>query len=158
MAQGSKRKRASLNATTATAAAAATTKTPPTSTPPSPDTPVQLNLLRQCYPQVCTLRQYCLSRLPASSRLRRKKIAALGQNSEPRNVEVNLSGLLDTTLVCSAKQEEQQLETSHIRWQQWLSFSQKGDESYVTLAGGPEASVFCQSEVGSFACPYGTHF
>lgn len=113
--------------------------------------PVQLNLLEQCYAQVVTLRKHILSRLPSSSRLRRKKISTLGQSADAGEVEARVSSLLDTTLVCSTKREEQQHEDSDTRWKQWLSFSQKGDESYVTLAGGPEASMYSQSEV--MTCP-----
>lgn len=118
--------------------------------PPSRDTPVRRDLLEQCYPFVQTLRQYLLAKLPGSSRLRRKKIAAIGQ-SDHRELETPVARLLDTTLVCASKQEDsQQDEAKETRWKQWLAFSQKGDESYVTLSGGPEGPFFSQSEVCSF--------
>lgn len=107
------------------------------------------HLLEQLYPNVETLRQYLLARLPATSRLRRKKIASLGRDSVPRDsIEARLTQLLDTTFVCTGGQTTQQDGANGTRWQQWLSFSQKGDESYVTLSGGPEAAFFSQSEVG----------
>lgn len=117
------------------------------STPPIHDTPVRRDLLEQCYPRVQTLRQYLLAKLPGSSRLRRKKIAAIGQ-SDRRELETRLAHLLDTTLVCASKQEDAgQDEIKETRWKQWLSFSQKGDESYVTLSGSPKGPLFSQSEV-----------
>ncbi|KAI5927818.1 hypothetical protein F4810DRAFT_284831 [Camillea tinctor] len=71
-------------------------------------------VLNQFYPNVLTLRNYAISRLPASSRIRRRKIAAVGvvtKSSDPPPSEDK-------------------------RWEGWKSFSQKGDESYVTLSNG----------------------
>ncbi|KAH8905114.1 hypothetical protein BR93DRAFT_765809 [Coniochaeta sp. PMI_546] len=88
-------------------------------------------LLSQLYPHLQTLREYVLSRLPASSRLRRKKIASVGLQSNTSGtslpkVELDLARLLDTTVVAYSTQSELQPDD---RWEKWNSFSQKGDES-----------------------------
>lgn len=123
------------------------------STPPALETPVKRDLLELLYPCVQTLRQYLLSKLPGSSRLRRKKIAALGQGDNCRDIETLIAHLFDTTLVCTSEQDAQEDEAKELRWQQWLSFSQKGDESYVTLSGGLEGAFYSQSEVRCHISP-----
>lgn len=146
MAQSVKRKRATRAAQDIHAA-----KTSIGSASSSPDIPVKRDLLEQCYLRVQTLRQYLLAKLPGSSRLRRKKIASIGQGESCPDLEARLARLLDTTLVCTSKEgETQQVEAKETRWQQWLSFSQKGDESYVTLSGGPDEPFFSQSEIIDF--------
>lgn len=112
--------------------------------PPNQASPVRRDLLEQCYSNVATLREHCLSKLPSSSRLRRKKIASLGQHDSNSEIESRLARLLDTALVCSHQPHDAAQDT---RWEQWLSFSQKGDESYVTLSDGLSASIYSQSEV-----------
>lgn len=110
----------------------------------SSDTPVRRDLLERSYARVATLREHILSNLPRSSRLRRKKIASLGQNEGAGEIETRLAHLLDTSLVCTHQLEGQREDT---RWEQWLSFSQKGDESHVTLSDGLSGSIYSQSEV-----------
>ncbi len=61
-------------------------------------------LLVQYYPSIKTLREYALSKLPESSRLRRKKVAAVGLAVGPpgkvlTDRERAMGHLLDTTLV-----------------------------------------------------------
>lgn len=107
--------------------------------------PVKRDLLDNCYPHVRNLRQYLLSKLPGSSRLRRKKIATLGQVQPSTESEAEVVKLLDTALVCTSDQDDQANATD-TRWQQWLSFSQKGDESYATISDAREAES-SQSEV-----------
>jgi hypothetical protein len=109
--------------------------------------PVKRDLLDNCYSQVQTLRQCLLSKLPGSSRLRRKKIALLGQAQPCSESEAEVVKLLDTALVCTREQDAI-ANASDTRWQQWLSFSQKGDESYVTISDAQEAES-SQSEVWS---------
>ncbi|KAH7171136.1 hypothetical protein EDB81DRAFT_877138 [Dactylonectria macrodidyma] len=111
------------------------------------DTPVRRDLLERSYARVTTLREHILSNLPGSSRLRRKKIASLGHNEGAAEIESQLAHLLDTSLVCAHQPEVHHQET---RWEQWLSFSQKGDESHVTLANGLSGSIYSQSEVVDF--------
>lgn len=113
-------------------------------------------LLAQYYPEIQTLRQYALSRLPSSSRIRRKKIALVGSDrSDPQKPtsadEQALGDLLDSTLV--GRRPFPDADPDH-RWNQWVGFSQKGDESYVTLSDGLRGSIFSQSEVRIQKNPY----
>lgn len=111
--------------------------------------PVSHPLLSRLFPHLQTLRDYVLSRLPASSRLRRKKIASVGLQSESKvsvtDIELAVARLLDATVVACSPQPEAPHDD---RWGKWNSFSQKGDESYVTLSDGYEGASFCQTEVG----------
>lgn len=107
-------------------------------------TPVRRDLLERHYSRVTSLREYVLSQLPHGSRLRRKKVASIGEANDAREIEKTLSRLLDTTLVCFAHQEADNDDT---RWEQWLAFSQREDESYVSLSGGIAGSIFSQNEV-----------
>lgn len=117
--------------------------------------PVRRDLLQQYYPKVQTLRDHVISKLPGSSRLRRKKIASLGGRKDRDTVESTLAHVLDTTLVCSS---ESPPSTGESAFQQFLSFSQQGDESYVSLSDGVSASTEAQSEVCCChtlcSCPY----
>lgn len=111
------------------------------------DAIVKHALLAQYYCESQTLRQYVLSKLPASSRLRRRKIASIGlakPGPKPTEIEPALRDLLDSTIVACRQHVE---DTDGHRWQQWVAFSQKGDESYVTLSDGLKGSIFSQSEV-----------
>ena len=113
-----------------------------------PDTPVSRDLLQYYYHGVTNLRQYLLESLPSRSRLRRKKIASIGVNNKTwTEAEGLVAHLLDTALVCSSRSSVQREEGSKVRWQQWLNFSQQGDESHVTISGDPSASIYSQSEV-----------
>ena len=66
--------------------------------------------------------------------------------------EIALGDLLDSTLIARRHPSppSHELDTdpdaSH-RWDQWVAFSQKGDESYVTLSDGLRGSVYSISEV-----------
>jgi telomerase reverse transcriptase len=109
-------------------------------------TPVKKDLLLPHYPLVRTLRQHMLASLPYTSKVRRKRIAALGSSIEASELEAQLAHVLDTALVgCS--QLAPRSESEENTWQQWLSFSQKGDESYVTISNGIALSIDQQSEV-----------
>jgi hypothetical protein len=104
--------------------------------------PVKRDLLACLYPRCVTLREYVLHKLPKSSKIRRRKIQYLGQAGTRSELENSLCQLLDTSLVCYADIEDHTVES---RWSQWLSFSQRADDSNVTLSG--TSSEFCQSEV-----------
>lgn len=123
-------------------------------------------LLAQYYPNILTLRQYVLASLPASSKIRRKKISALGktdqaaaedahpavQESEkdPDHIRASLAKLLDTTIVATHVYPTAFAESQPDgRFQRWTDYSQKGDDSHVTLSGGGAGAVYCQTEVGS---------
>lgn len=108
------------------------------------DGPVKRDLLRQTYSTVFTLREYALLKLPCSSRLRRKKINSLGKINTATELEGTLSTFLDSTLICGSEILPQ---SDDAAYEQWLSFSQKGDESHVTLSGGIQDSESTQSEV-----------
>lgn len=129
----------------ATISTASRTKSSPSESSASP---VKRDLLERSYPLVQTLRQYLLSKLPASSRLRRKKISALGKAEVCGESEIQVAQVLDTTLVCGKGQPLDHA-ASDMRWQQWVSFSQKGDESYVTISDAREAES-SQSEIVDF--------
>ena len=107
---------------------------------------VKSALLLQFYPQVLTLRQYLLSKLPANSKVRTKKIRKIGKNPSPdRELEDStFSTFLDQTLVgvpqgVDTPQDE--------RWKQWNAFSQKTEDSESTLANLSGLGIFSQSEV-----------
>jgi telomerase reverse transcriptase len=95
------------------------------------------------------LRQYALSKLPPSSRIRRRKIASVGLAKTPPEKaatedELAVGELLDSTIV--ALRHHAEAGHDH-RWEQWLGFSQKVDESDVTLSEGLKGSIYSQSEV-----------
>lgn len=118
------------------------------------NTPAKKDLLPLHYPLVRTLRQHMLASLPATSKIRRKKIAALGSSIEASEIEAQLAHVLDTALVgCSPPAPTSESEES--TWQKWVCFSQRGDESYVTISNGIASSIDLQSEV-CFCLPNGT--
>ncbi|KAK9770635.1 putative Telomerase reverse transcriptase [Seiridium cardinale] len=112
---------------------------------------VQHEVLSQYFSEVVTLRTYVLSELPATSRIRRKKIASIGVQKpeiiEISAVEQSVGILLDTVLVGLTEQPKR---ASDDRWEQWASFTQKGDESYVTLSDGLAGAAHSQSEIVDF--------
>jgi len=114
---------------------------------------VKHSLLSQYYPELRTLRTYVLAKLPSSSRIRRKKISSLGspRDTPPTEAEARLTRLLDTTLVGSRREGRGNAGTAELdgRWEKWLTFSQKGDESYVTLSNGVPGAYCAQSDVGT---------
>ncbi|KAL2180398.1 uncharacterized protein P884DRAFT_78854 [Thermothelomyces heterothallicus CBS 202.75] len=120
---------------------------------PAPhDGVVKHALLAQYYSEIQTLRQFALSKLSSSSRLRRKKIASVGRRNPasdgpPTEDELALGHLLDSTIVAHRHHDDVDRD---LRWQQWVGFSQRGDESSVTLSGGLEGSIYSQSEIVDF--------
>lgn len=115
--------------------------------PPTPDTPVRRDLLSRYYTHVTSLRAYLLDKLPASSRLRRKKIASLGFGEQCTALDKQLAYLLDHAIVGTS---ETQAPSDPTRWEQWLAFSQQPDDSTVTLANGLNGSHFSQAELVDF--------
>ncbi|KAI2640394.1 hypothetical protein GGS26DRAFT_156610 [Hypomontagnella submonticulosa] len=108
---------------------------------------VQHTVLNQFYSQVPTLRDYILSKLPVTSRLRRRKVAAVGVRDKASipvllDIEQSLGVLLDNTLV-GVRSEQHHPEEN--RLEGWKTFSQKGDESYVTLSSGVAGFVETQA-------------
>ncbi|QPC66784.1 hypothetical protein HYE67_009015 [Fusarium culmorum] len=115
----------------------------------SRDTLVKRDLLDRCYDKVTTLREYILLKLPPRSRLRRKKVASVGEGDDVGELESNLSRLLDTSLVCFDN-DQQNVKDDDMRKKQLIEFTQKGDESYVSLSDGVLGSVFSQDEIMDF--------
>ncbi|KAK8083728.1 hypothetical protein PG996_002509 [Apiospora saccharicola] len=120
---------------------------------PVPLTPVQHAVLDQYYPQLLTLRDYVLLKLPATSRIRRRKITSTGSSSavstgQITEIERVVGQVLDTTLVGVAQQTKS---IPDKRWEHWETYaSQKGDESHVTLSDGLTGARFSQSEIVEF--------
>ncbi|KAG5950238.1 hypothetical protein E4U53_005346 [Claviceps sorghi] len=109
--------------------------------------PVKRDLLTQVYTTVLTLREYALLKLPSVSRLRRKKLKFLGRGDNTTDVERRISSFLDSTLVCSRNAIHQNNDST---LEQWLSFSQTGDDSRVTLSGGTTNAESTQAELVDF--------
>lgn len=102
------------------------------------------SLLDQYFADVLTLREYALSRLPSTSRIRRKKISRVGRGQGPLSeTETRLSHLLDTTLVGAQERANDQ---SDEKWKELVT-SQTGDDSNVTLADVFGNSTYSQGEV-----------
>jgi telomerase reverse transcriptase len=105
---------------------------------------VRRGLLEQSYARVNTLRDHVLSELPSSSKVRRKKIASLGQHNDCSGDEYHLSQLLDKALICTNGKAGT---SDKVRWEQWQSFSQQNDDSHVTLGGANSTSKASQHDV-----------
>jgi hypothetical protein len=110
------------------------------------DPVVKTALLAQYYPRVLSLREYLLSKLPPTSKIRRKQILTVGRNlgGATRERDQALAHALDKTLVGILKQSELSREE---RWQQWTSFSQKADTSVSTLANISGIGLFSHPDV-----------
>ena len=111
----------------------------------SKDAVVKEALLAQFYPQVVSLREFLISKLPLTSKVRRKKILSVGKKADSET-DQKLSKLLDQTLVGVSKHKGVSQEE---RWQQWTTFSQKADDS-VSFGNLSGVGLFSQQEVGSF--------
>jgi telomerase reverse transcriptase len=109
-----------------------------------PAAPVKRDLLQQSFSRLSPLRDYVLTQLPSSSRIRRKKIAALSAGDDSDEAEKRLCHFLDTTLVGSNKAIDQ---SDDATWDQWQCFSQQADDSNVTISSGIASSIRTQSEV-----------
>ena len=118
-------------------------------------------LLSLYYPQVLTLRNYLLSRLPLSSKSRRRKIASAGTHCEtsadvkasedtrnPPRIEDDraLAKLLDATLVGRFHTQWPNQDDSRVKG--LAAFSQKVNSTVGSSAGGSTCS---QSEVCTFS-------
>jgi len=115
--------------------------------------PASHALLSQYYHKLQTLRDYVVSKLPSSSRQRRKKILSIGHAIQPRletpidEAESVLSRLLDNTLVGTAGNDQGRPDSW---WDEFLSLSQRGDESYVTLSDEVAKECYPQAEVSAY--------
>ncbi|KAG5978328.1 hypothetical protein E4U55_006241 [Claviceps digitariae] len=106
---------------------------------------VKRDLLTEVYTTVLTLREYALLKLPSVSRLRRKKLKSLGRGDSATDIERRISSFLDSTLICSRDAIHQNDDSTTM--EQWLSFSQIGDDSGVTLSGGTTNAANMQAEI-----------
>lgn len=107
-------------------------------------------VLRRLYPKVVTLRHYLLSKLPKSSKNRRRRISQLGpaQDDAPTcDVDNDLVRLLDSTLVgCSDSTPSTQEQSAKERGREIERFTQKCSQS---ISGGTfKPGYFLQCEVG----------
>ncbi|KAG6228390.1 hypothetical protein E4U26_001037 [Claviceps purpurea] len=107
---------------------------------------VKRHLLTEAYATVLTLREYALHKLPSSSRLRRKKLKLLGRGENATNAERKISYFLDSTLICSCNAVTV-CQGKDATLEQWLSFSQNGDDSRVTISGGTPTAEHTQAEL-----------
>lgn len=64
------------------------------------------------------------------------------------DTERAVAALLDDALVGVSAESSSRDVPADNRWEQWTTFSQKVDESYVTLSDGVAGSKFSQAEVG----------
>lgn len=108
-------------------------------------------VLQRLYPQLLTLRHYLSSRLPRSSKNRRRKISQLGQApAHPAcDADVELAKLLDTTLVGGAFPNvsvEAPDQVDQDRDRDIAAFTQQ--LSQVTPGGTFRPGYFLQPEVG----------
>ncbi|PVH78811.1 hypothetical protein DL98DRAFT_236130 [Cadophora sp. DSE1049] len=103
-------------------------------------------LLTRYYPQVLSLREYLLSKLPNASKVRRKKILSIGKKPDEKT-EQELARFLDQTLVGVSRSKEVSQDE---RWKQWTSFSQKADDS-VSFANLSGVGTYSQTEIVDFA-------
>lgn len=123
------------------------------------DPPVKQALLAKYYPNVLCLRDYLLSKLPVSSKVRRKKLLSVGHKT-PTNIEDQgeddhdekdedhlLGDFLDSTLIGVSSNHDLSQEN---RLKEWVSFSQKGDISVSTIANSSGNDVYSQSEIVDF--------
>lgn len=93
----------------------------------SKDLPVKYALLALYYPEVLTLREYLLSKLPETSKVRRRRILWVGrenqQHKEDGSEDTELGLALDQTLVGVFEVKEKEKADAE-RQQLWTSFSQ----------------------------------
>ena len=107
------------------------------------DPVVKKAILAQYYPKVLTLREFLLAKLPASSKIRRKKILSAGKSQEKE--ETTFAGFLDGALVGVLSEQEISREET---LKQWTSFSQRIDTSDSNIGNTSALEGFSQSEVG----------
>ncbi|EPE03966.1 telomerase reverse transcriptase [Ophiostoma piceae UAMH 11346] len=140
----------------------------PASTPPLPSqqgSAIKQDLLTLYYPCVKSLRDYLLSRLPPSSRIRRKRLASFGKNTknseggqaQPQEaLEELLTRTLDTTLVAYTdipfNDGDGETRRGPDLQQLRVTFSQskKVDESNVTISDAPSGPFSLQAETVDF--------
>lgn len=135
------------------------------------DPPVKQALLTKYYPDVLSLRDYLLSKLPVSSKVRKKKLLSVGRktsantedlvgrggddgddddnddNDDGNDEDRVLGNFLDGTLIGVSSNNGLSQED---RLKEWNSFSQRGDTSVSTIANSSSTDIYSQSEVGGY--------
>lgn len=97
------------------------------------------------YREVLTLRQYLLSHLPVTSKLRRRRIASLATSQTVEPSTRSLAELLGSTLIGVLKQSTPKVDSE--RQRDYRAFTQSQSRSIlVSTDTGPSSP---QSEVGS---------
>ena len=111
---------------------------------------VQGNVLEQFYARVLTLREYLSSKLPADSKVRRRKLETAGQEgrrsstSSPFDSHL-LKALLDTTLVgVPSSRRESSKDDRATRWSTHVGNAETSEISFNGLNG---EGGYSQSEV-----------
>ena len=118
----------------------------PSGYPQSKESIVRDAVFAQYYPRVISLREYLISKLPTTSKIRKKKILSFGKNitSNGEEEDGTFSDFLDQTIIGVRNYVDI---SPQERIQQWTSFSQRLDTSNSTLANLIGAGMFSQSEV-----------
>ncbi|KAH8603106.1 hypothetical protein B0O99DRAFT_20989 [Bisporella sp. PMI_857] len=112
----------------------------------SKDSVVKQAVLSQYYTQVVSLRRYLLSKLPPTSKLRRKKILSFDKRKQPDSiVDASFSRFLDQTIVGVRTCRDVSFQE---RSEKWVSFSQRVDTSDSTFTNLTGIGIYSQSEVG----------
>jgi hypothetical protein len=117
----------------------------------SQDPVVKNAVLAQYYLRVLSLREYLLSKLPPTSKIRRKKIFTFGRKAgqETSGPDQSLANALDQILIGVSRDSQSSQEE---RWRQWASFSHRAaDTSASTLANLSGIGLFSQSEVCGYS-------
>jgi hypothetical protein len=109
----------------------------------APTNVVRSALLSQLYPQVVSLREYLLLKLPKNSKIRRRKIQGVTTSHDQRDTD--FARFLDETLVGVTRDKSSSVITD--RWKQWTTFSQRVDVSTSTIQNSTGIGKFSQSEV-----------
>lgn len=111
---------------------------------------VQQSLLSRFYPEVLTLREYLLVKLPSNSRIRRKKVLTAGRRGlDQRDIQTaiddadGLGPFLDSTLVGIPHHNPQ----SDQRTTRWTSFTNQADLSGLDVTVTPFDLGHSQSKV-----------
>jgi telomerase reverse transcriptase len=111
----------------------------------SKDPVIKQAVLAQYYPQVLSLREFLLSKLPSTSKLRRKKINSVGKSYQEQ--DRTFADFLDQSLIGVSKCQDV---TQDERRKQWTSFSQHAELSTSTFANTSGVGIYSQSEVGVY--------
>lgn len=112
---------------------------------------IKHQVLEQYYPQVLTLREHLLLKLPVESKIRRRKLSTAGlHGAEACNGSINaedklLRYALDTTLVGSPYTTKTKKQDD--RSDKWLEHAASCETSDITFQGGTAGLSCFQAEV-----------